>query len=314
MSLADDIKQTALQLGFDLVGITDAAPIDQRHTAALQQWLEAGFAGQMQYMHRNLDKRINPAKLLAGANSVICVGLNYKPPQTKPNAPPEPVPTGRVANFALYEDYHVFIKKRLFKLAQFINMVTDNKTRLKICVDSAPVAERALAARAGLGFIGKNHMLINPELGPQILLGEIITDLELEADKQIADSCAGCDKCIAACPAGALRNDGRFDANKCVSYLTIEYKGKIPAELADKIGDRLFGCDECTRVCPFSANGPVCSNADFKFYPERAKPALNEVLNLTGPGFEKKFANSCIERIGPEILARNAHICLANNQ
>jgi len=324
MSLAEDIKQKALESGFDLVGITDASSMDAEQVELLADWLKAGFAGQMGYMHRNFEKRINPSKLLEGAQSVICVGLNYTPPKRSPSLRALPSnarqshlqhttdPTGRIANYAQYEDYHSFIKQRLRKLAQFISLLTGEEVRFKICVDSAPLAERALAARAGLGFIGKNHTLINPEIGPQILLGEIITTLKLETDEPITGNCSDCNKCIEACPTGALRADGQFDANKCISYLTIEYKGEIPADLAKKIGDRLFGCDECVLACPYQQKALVCKNKQFEFYPYRARLNLQEVLNLSNEDFKVKFADSVIKRLGLDGLKRNAQICLTN--
>jgi epoxyqueuosine reductase len=324
MSLAEQIKQKALELGFDLVGITDASPIDAEQVELLADWLKAGFAGQMSYMHRNFQKRIDPAKLLENAQSVICVGLNYTLPKRSPSLRALPSnarqshlqhttdPTGRVANYARYEDYHSFIKQRLRKLTEFIRSVADEDIRFKIFVDSAPLAERALAARAGLGFIGKNHMLINPRVGPQILLGEIITDLKLQTGEPITNNCPDCNKCIDACPTGALRADSQFDANKCISYLTIEYKGQIPAALAKKIGDRLFGCDECVLACPYQQSAPVCRNKQFKFYGDRDRLVLSKVLNLSAEDFEAQFADSVIRRLGLDGLKRNAQICLAN--
>jgi len=347
MSLAEQIKQKALELGFDLVGITDASPIDARQAELLADWLKAGYAGQMSYMHRNFQKRINPAKLLENAQSVICVGLNYKPPKrpqslraSQSDARQSHLQhitnqTGRIATYAQYEDYHSFIKKQLRKLTEFIMSLAGEDVKFKICVDSAPLAERALAARAGLGFIGKNHVLINPELGPQLFLGEIITDLKLETDKPIfchserresfsrrrhgdvIQSCSNCNKCIEACPTGALRADGQFDANKCISYLTIEYKGEIPEQLAEKIGARLFGCDECVLACPYKEAAPLCKNKQFKFYTDRAELDLREILSRGRPAclpynFEARFADSPIKRLGLQRLKRNAQICLAN--
>jgi epoxyqueuosine reductase len=168
MILSQDIKCKAMELGFDLVGITDASPIDTDHIKSLNDWLKSGFAGQMSYLQRNLEKRINPAKLLKNAQSVIIIGLNYKPPKKKQHGTPL---SGRIVSYAQYEDYHVFIKKQLHKLIDFFGSDAGINHKYKICVDSTPLAERALAARAGLGFIGKNHLLINPTLGPQIFLG-----------------------------------------------------------------------------------------------------------------------------------------------
>jgi epoxyqueuosine reductase len=197
-------------------------------------------------------------------------------------------------------------------LAEFINSIAAEPFQFKICVDSAPLSERALAARAGLGFIGKNHILINPAIGPQLLLGEIITTLKLPVDQPIADTCSNCNNCIKACPTGALTADGRFDANKCISYLTIEYKGRIPNDLAEKIGDRLFGCDQCVLACPFHKKAPPCQNKYFTFYPDRAKLNLHEILALTEDSFGTKFADSPLKRLPLDCLKRNAKICLAN--
>jgi len=378
MNITDDIKKKALELGFDLVGITDTSSIDNEQAELFADWLKSGFAGQMSYLQRNLQMRINPAKLLENAQSVIVIGLNYKPPKHSPSLRASPrdarqshhgnfeiasptsgglamtVPTGKVASYAQYEDYHTFIKEQLRNLINFMKTVAGTNNKFKICVDSTPLAERSLAARAGLGFIGKNHMLINPTLGPQIFLGEIITNLELKPlngggslkaegfgdghrqaaldaathrqtlnatdtsratvrrNTQLAASCDTCSKCIAACPTGALQEDGRFDATRCINYLTIEYKGQIPAELAEKIGDRLFGCEECILACPYQQNAPVCKNKQFKFYNDRAELDLQEILELTDEQFEKRFVDSAIKRLGLAGLQRNARICLAN--
>ena len=311
MTLITEIKQKALQLGFCSAGITTAEPIAAEQIEYLTDWLKTGKAGRMRYMHKNLEKRTDPAKLLKNAKSVICVALAYKP-KTKIPCPDTIGPVGLIANYAVYEDYHQFIKKRLYELAGFITSLTADSLRFKICVDSVPLAERALAQRAGVGFIGKNHLLINPKFGLQILLGEIITDLKIQLDKPIKTNCADCDKCIQACPAGALAKDGRFDANKCISYLTIEHKGQIPAELAGKIGDRLFGCQECILACPYEKNAPATENENFRFYPERKHLNLKAIMSWNDTEFKQRLADSPIFRIGLEKLKRNAQICLDN--
>ena len=327
MNSVEDIKQKALRLGFDLIGITDASPIEAEQVESLKGWLKSGFAGRMDYMHRNFEKRINPAQLLKNAQSVIAVGLNYRPPPIQNSKPKTQKSSfGRVANYAQYEDYHLFMKKQLRQLTDFISSIAcpvrdpkgkvingaGESLKFKICVDSVPLAERALSVRAGLGFIGKNRMLINPELGPQILLGEIITNLKLEPDEPVTDNCSNCDKCIAACPTGALRNDGQFDASKCISYLTIEYKGQISSGLARKIDNWLFGCDECVLACPYQEDSPVCENKRFKFYSDRAQLNLRQILDLSQEEFKTQFTDSVIKRLGLEGLKRNAQICLAN--
>jgi epoxyqueuosine reductase len=312
MALSRQIKQKALELGFDVVGMTDAAAVDAADVEFLADWLKSGFAGQMAYMYRNFEKRINPSALLENAGSVICVGLNYKPPGMEDDASKTAGPAGTIARYARYEDYHLFIKRQLRRLVDFIGSVAGSGFRYKVCVDSAPLAERALAARAGLGFIGRNHMLINPELGPELFLAEVVTNLELECDKPIEADCSKCAKCIKACPTGALRSDGRFDASRCISYLTIEHKDRIPADLAAKVGDRLFGCDECVLACPLQKKAPACRNRQLRFYPGRAKVPLFEVMELTEERFEARFADSPIKRLGIERLKRNAKIALAN--
>jgi len=324
VSLAQEIKHKAIELGFELVGITDASPIDTEQAEWLAKWLRSGFAGRMDYMHRNFEKRIDPAKLLANAQSAIVVGLNYTPPKSSSSLRVRhrrtrqsqligaTAPTGKVANYAQYQDYHPFMKKRLRKLTDFIGSIAGQDLWFRICVDSAPLAERALAARAGLGFIGKNHMLINPRLGCQIFLGEIITDLKLQPDEPTTAYCSNCDKCIDACPTGALRADGQFDARKCINYLTIECKDPIPSDLAEKMGDKLFGCDDCVLACPYQKDAPVRENKQFKFHDDRAELDLHEILSMSDESFEAEFADSPIKRLGLEGLKRNARICLKN--
>ena len=280
----------------------------------------AGFAGQMDYMQRNFEKRINPSKLLENAQSVIIVGLNYnRTEKVRCNRTLH----GQIASYACYEDYHTFIKEQLHNLADFINIRTKRGLQFKICVDSVPLAERTLAVKTGIGFIGKNQMVINPELGCKIFLGEIITNLKLEYDEPISSRvrciahdestlCSTCDKCIKACPTGALRKDGLFDASKCINYLTIESKGEIPNELASKIGNKLFGCEDCINVCPYQENAPACKNKKFKVYPERAQINLEDILQLKEESFKTKFHDSPIRRTGLEMLKRNARICLGN--
>ncbi len=310
MNLTDKIKHKALDSGFDLVGVADALSIDSRQIEIFRSWLESGLAGRMDYLHRDIEKRFNPAELVRNARSVIVVGLNFKPPKC-PSAVPT-VPSGKVVSYARYEDYHTFIKKRLLELVEYICSVTSQDLRYKICVDSEPLAERSVAVKAGLGFIGKNQMLINPELGCQILLGEIITDLNLQPDKPITQDCSNCKKCIEICPTGALMPDGQFDANKCINYLTIEYKGEIPPETAVKIENRLFGCEDCILVCPYHNKAPDCKNAQFEYYPDRAELDLQEILTLSEESFGEKFLDSPIKRTGLKRLKRNARICLEN--
>jgi len=311
MSLTEAIKQKALELGFDAVGITTAQAIEPCHAQYLKNWLTAGRVGQMRYMHNNIEKRTNPAELLRGARSVICTALNYRPENS--NKSPSPFRHARIANFALFQDYHTFIKNRLRQLVDFINSAVDSENpKFRICVDSAPLLERAFAQRAGIGYIGKNHMLINPHLGLQILLSEIVTNLELIADIPMEDKCDSCDECIKACPTGALGADGSFDTKKCVSYLTIEHSGQIPGTLTEKIGGHLFGCDECILACPKDKNAPAHENKDLKYRTEMQYHDPAEVLKWEQEKFDEYFTDSTVERLGLERLKRNAEICLRN--
>jgi len=311
MRFEQKIKEMALELGFDAVGITTAAPVEGAHVERFGAWLAAGHAADMGYMHRHADKRFDPGKLLTGAKSVICVALNYRPAASEQSDDP----SLRIARFAQYDDYHPFMKERLFKLAEFITTRSASAgIKFKACVDSVPIAERALAQRAGVGFIGRNHMLIHPELGNQILLGELITTLELEPDTPMAAiSCGECGKCIRACPTGALDFDGGFDARKCVSYLTIE-AGNATGTVATKNNcgrdgrapSYIFGCDECILACPHESGKPPRRNMDFQHHPEWQELTPEQIQAMTEDDFQKIFANSGFLRLGLDRLKRRA--------
>lgn len=313
MNLTQHVKEMALSLGFDAVGITHSGPVGLRDQERFSRWLDSGHHTGMGYMARNADKRMDPGLLLEGARSIVCVALNYNPSDIGTTVSTGPV--GRVADFALYDDYHDVIRVRLKRLAEAIRkLVAPQSCGFKVCVDSVPLAERAIAQRAGLGFLAVNHCLIHPRFGCTVLLGELITTVELEPDEPMDQPCLGCQKCIRACPTGALGRDGSFNAGKCIGYLTIEHKGNIDPELASKIGDRLFGCDECIRCCPHQLNVPVAANPDFRIHSERRAISLQDILNWTQGDFDRAFGGSAVERIGLELLKRNARICLANQQ
>lgn len=309
MSLEQEIKNRALELGFDAVGITDAAPVDREHVEHFEAWLRSGYAGRMQYMQRNFEQRLAPAQLLDGAKSVVVVALAYKPWPEDAKLPVSTQPMGKVAQYAQYEDYHFFMKSLLHELADFLGRAAAQEHQYRVCVDSAPVAEKALAVRAGLGFIGRHHLLIHPRFGPQVLLGEIVTTVSLEPDEPCGGACRNCDACVKACPTGALQADGFLDARKCISCGT-QYG--CDDETVPSTCGWLFGCDECLLACPFARSAPPRVNQCFRHYPDRARLGLRELLDLTPAAFAARFCDSPIRKIGWETLQRNAQACLDN--
>ncbi len=305
MGTEEEIKQKAFSLGFDLAGVTSAKDIDSEQIKQYKKWLIAGRNGQMDYLARNAEQRFSPVSILPGAKSVICVAINYKLSQ------PVSKDSLKIASYALYPDYHKFIKEKLRVLADFLKSKDEN-LKFKVCVDSSPIVEKALAMRAGLGFIGKNSLLINPRLGSFLLLGEIITNLSLKPASPIEGlSCGNCRKCIDACPTGALTEDG-FDARRCISYLTIEYKGRINPELKDKMDSHLFGCEECLKVCPYNEKAPLSKKQKYGFAVQKVKLEIDTVLGWSKADFENFAANSPMKRTGFRRIKRNALICKRN--
>jgi epoxyqueuosine reductase len=304
MGIEEEIKQKAVSLGFDLVGITSADDIECGQVEKFTEWLKAGCNAEMAFLETDAEKRFSPASVLPEAKTVICVGINYKVISKSDKD------TLQIASYALYPDYHKFIKERLLLLADFMKGINQN-LKFKICVDSSPVAEKALAMRAGLGFVGKNRLLTNSKFGSFLLLGELITNMSLEPDEPIErQECGNCRKCIEACPTGALTQDG-FDARKCISYLTMK-KGEIAAELKKKMGTHLFGCEECLRACPYNAQSPVCNKQQIGFTARDIKIKAQEIIGWTEKDFDKFAANSAMLWFGLERIKRNALICKEN--
>jgi epoxyqueuosine reductase len=309
MNLTAIVKEKALELGFDAVGITDAKALVSEYAEPLRRWLADGMAASMGYMYRSIEKRVDPAQLLPAAMSVICVAISYKPPVEEAY----PKGAGVIADYATFQDYHKFMKERLFALADLLRAEAGSQFNFKACVDSSPIAERSLAARGGLGFIGRNRMLINPALGPAIFLGELVTDMELVPDSPAAGGCGDCTACIDACPTGALSREG-LDARKCLSYLTIEHTGEIPYKLTGKIGRRLYGCDECVHACPYYTKAPPCSDQLLDLRTGRRYFDLETVLEWDEPTYRNETTGTPVGRPGLTVLKRNAAICLDNSR
>lgn len=304
---AEQVKAFALSAGADLVGIAPAEH-DVEAEKHLREFVKEGRNADMGWL-ADASLRSTPRELLPGAKSVIVIGVNYYTPDT-----PLPAGHGRIARYARGRDYHKVLRGILKKLVQLMESALPDPPlpAYKICVDSSPIIEKSYAVKAGLGFIGKNTTLITPEFGSFVLLGALLTTLELEPDKARAGTCGTCTRCLDACPTRALIDAGKMDARRCISYLTIEHKGEIPAEFADKIAPRVFGCDTCQEVCPYNlAHANPATNKDI--LKEIAGPSidLKAVLAIkTDSDYLTRFAGSPLMRAKRAGLQRNAR-CIA---
>lgn len=306
--LAREIKDKARELGFDLVGIAPATP--SAHADALRRWLDNGMAGEMDYMHRRFAERTQPSRYLPDARSVICVAVNYHFPLAEPSSD-QPAAHGRVARYALGDDYHELIKPRLYDLADWLRDRVPG-TRTRCGVDTVPVMERELAARAGIGWIGKNTCIIHRRLGSWLLLGEVLTTLDLPGDSPETDHCGTCRRCIDACPTNAIIEPYRLDATKCISYLTIEHAGPIAPEVRQQMGEWFFGCDICQDVCPFNRKAPFGSNERFRPRFKDGTIDLRAVLQWKERAPNPTLRGTAMKRVKLPVLQRNARIVLEN--
>jgi len=307
-ALAAEVKRRARELGFDLVGIAPADPSPRRDY--VRQWIDEGRAGSMEYLARRFEERTDPAVYLPGAQSVVCVALNYHVPLEPPPAEDRAY-HGRVARYALGDDYHEVIKTRLHALADWMREVApDAQTRA--CVDTAPVLERELAARAGVGWVGKHTGVLNAEVGSWLLLGEVMTTLALPPDEPATDHCGTCTRCIDACPTGAITAPYELDARRCVSYLTIEHRGEIAPEFHEPIGDWLYGCDVCQDVCPHNRAAPAAKDPALAPRFPTGSLDVREVLNWTDENYRSMLRGSAMKRVKLSQLQCNALIVSDN--
>ncbi|MBA1146998.1 tRNA epoxyqueuosine(34) reductase QueG [Ectothiorhodospiraceae bacterium WFHF3C12] len=309
-ALAADIKSWARELGFDDVGIT--TPRLERDEAHLLRWLRRGFQGGMGYMGRHGVKRARPWRLHPGTRRVICVRMDYT---TAEAAPSGAVLGDRlrafVARYALGRDYHKLMRKRLQALARRIEGHA-GPFGYRAFVDSAPVLEKALARDAGIGWIGKNTLLLNRSGGSYFLLGELFTDLPLPADAPGSEHCGSCRACISACPTGAIVGPYQLDARKCISYLTIEHHGTIPEALRPYLGNRIFGCDDCQDVCPWNRYAQPTDESDFQPRHGLDHEALATLFDWSEDTFLARTEGSAIRRLGHERWLRNIAVALGN--
>ena len=298
--LAALLKRRARASGFAKCGVAAARPSDQ--AGPLRDWLDAGMHGEMAWLENRTAERADVQNYLPGARSVVVVVWLYHV-----ELPPTPPGHGRIARYALGEDYHRHLKKRLHELADWLRGETGCET--KACVDTAPVLEREWAARAGVAWQGKNTCAIDTELGSYLLLGEIVTTAELAPDPAAVDRCGTCRRCLDACPTGALVEPRRLDARQCISYLTIEHRGEIAEELRPMIGDWLFGCDVCQEVCPWNRRAPTAD------VPPRLPPEgldAQAVLDWSDDDYRQTLRHTAVKRVKLPMLKRNAQIVLDN--
>ncbi len=297
--IASLIKSQAASLGFDACGFAAVEPVDDEAVARYDRWLEQGHNGCMQWAAGHRDLRRDPSMLLDGARTVISLALNYYPARFQPPG------TLRVAYYAYGRDYHEVLREKLTELSHFIEQITHCATRP--CVDSAPIRERYWAQRAGLGFVGRNNCLILPGKGSFFFLGEIVTTAQLAPDKPCTGTCGDCGKCVAACPAGALSEQGAVDASRCLSCLLIEnHADELAAWVGEVIGDRVVGCDECQLCCPHNSHAVATTVEDFA--PTEAVMTLTRerIEAMTAGEFKRTFAHSAISRLRYKTLRRNA--------
>jgi epoxyqueuosine reductase len=305
ISQPEQLKKEILALGFHRVGFTPAeSPEDLERFSG---WLKSGRAAGMEWMERHAELRGDPCLLLPEARSLIMVSLNY---HQDDHQDPSPTDRGRISCYARGRDYHKVIRKRLRDLDILLREKW-GAGHTRICVDSAPLLERSFAHRAGLGWVGRNTMLIDRELGSWTFLGALLCDLELPADSPVVNRCGECRACLDACPTNALDDDG-LDARRCLSYLTIEHRGDIPESQASAMDNLIFGCDICQEACPWNRATPASDVADFRTRPVLQGPLLTELSDLNDDRFLARFAGTPVMRAGAERMDRNVKIALAN--
>lgn len=297
--LSDFILNKARLLGFDECGIAPARFLE-KHAQQMEKWLEAGYQAEMSYLERNKDKRYNPALLVENTRSVVSVLFNYYPAKQLNE-------TGnfKIAKFAYGKDYHQVIRQRLMLLLKAIEEQT-GQLEARVFTDSAPVLDRAWAEECGLGFIGKNTCLIHPRKGSFFFIGHLFLPLDLEKRAQtITDYCGTCTRCIDACPTGAIIAPHTLDANRCISYLTIEHRGNLPEQLKEKFSNYIFGCDICQDVCPWNRFARPHSEPLFEPSERLMQMEKRDWQNLTKDDYKTLFRDSAVERTRYEGLMRN---------
>jgi len=318
-ALKELIRAEAQRLGFELVGFTTPDP--PRHLDAYTGWLSAGRHGEMGYLatERARRRRADPRAILPECRSILVMGVRYPSPELVDDRVDSAfenggAPAGRLASYAWGEDYHEVLPERLHDLVAFIEGCVGEPVPNRWYTDTGPILERELAQRAGLGWIGKNTCLINPEKGSYYLLAEVLLGLELEPDEPMrTDHCGSCTRCLEACPTACILPDRTIDARRCISYLTIELKGSIPRALRPQMGDWVFGCDVCQQVCPWNLRfAEPGGDEGFAPRPGLPRPDLIAELSLTPEDFNRKFKGSPVKRPKRRGYLRNVAVALGN--
>jgi epoxyqueuosine reductase len=305
--LGDRARRLARDAGFDLVGIAGTEPPPE--LAFFGEWVSRGHAGEMGYLSGQVEKRSDLRVAFPWARSVVCVGLQYDTPHPySVDAPPE---AGWISRYAWGDDYHDVMKAMLDRVVEALRAEVGS-FEARTYVDTGPVVERAWAAAAGLGAFGKNTCLLHPEHGSWFFLGEIVTDLEMEADAPRGDMCGTCTACLEACPTGALPAPGVLDATRCISYLTIELRGALPEELREGVGRHVFGCDICQDVCPWNRRRRRRGGPPFEPRPGTVAPDLAELARMGGEELRDRFRRSPVKRARRRGLLRNVAVALGN--
>ncbi len=307
--LTSEIKRWGVELGFQQIGITDTDLT--QHEENFRTWLAKNFHGEMNYMETHGSKRYRPQELIPGTIRIITARMDYLPANTNMLKTLQNPQQGYISRYALGRDYHTLIRKRLNSLAQKI-MEKTSSFGYRAFADSAPVLEKPLAEKAGLGWIGKHTNLLNRQAGSWFFLGEIYTDLPLPIDAPVKNHCGTCSACIDICPTQAIVGPYQLDARRCISYFTIELRGPIPVELRPLMGNRIYGCDDCQLVCPWNRFAKPTDEKDFQPRHGLESAQLLELFAWTEEDFLKKTAGSAIRRIGYECWLRNIAVALGN--
>jgi epoxyqueuosine reductase len=308
-TLTATLKRRALKEGFDLVGVAAAGPA--RSSTQLERWLDAGMHGEMAYMARTQRVRCDPRRLLAGCRSVVAVAMSYRYGQ--PDSSSLNPGDGRVwvSRYAWGRDYHRILKKKLVRLGRWLVEQRQDAT-WRACVDTAPILEREWAVRAGLGWIGKNTLLLNRDLGSELFLGILLTDQELETDRPRPEHCGTCTACLDACPTAAFVEAKVLDARRCVGYLTVEHRSGIDRGLGPGVGAMIAGCDICQEVCPWTQRAPADLHPEFAPAERRFRPQLEDLEDLDEEGYLAWRRGSPLNRISYQQFRRNLRVVREN--